>query len=280
MSRFVERVTAKIPTRLRILPFPAIRIIVVLICVNIIVWIAAGIILRYEPSLASSAVLSYTLGLRHALDADHIAAIDLMTRRLVASGQKPVTVGMFFSLGHSTIVIITCIVVAATAGALQDRFGGFQEIGGMIGTGISAFVLIVLGVGNAWVLMKLVQRIRALLKEEVPEDGTRSADNVGLGFEEGGLLVRFFKKIFKFIDRPWKMYPLGVLFGLGFDTSSEVAVLGISSLAGASGTSLWLILIFPALFTGMSSKPPRLLKLFPLGPHFLALITMFCDLAC
>ncbi len=222
--------------------------------------------LHYEPSLAASAVLSYTLGLRHALDADHIAAIDLMTRRLVASGQKPVTVGMFFSLGHSTIVIITCIVVAATAGALEERFGGFASVGGIIGTAVSSAVLLILGVGNAWVLWMLVKRLRVLLNTSSPEpevarpdsaatdDGTdredRKKPDLGLGFAEGGFLMRIFHRVFKFVDRPWKMYPLGVLFGLGFDTSSEIAVLGIASVQGASGTSLWLILIFPALFTG------------------------------
>lgn len=251
MSRVVEKITSKIPPKLRVLPFPAVRIIAILSTINILVWIIAAIILRYEPALASPALLSYTLGLRHALDADHIAAIDLMTRRLVATGQKPVTVGMFFSLGHSTIVIITCIVVAATAGALQERFGGFQKVGGIIGTAVSSGILIILGVGNAWVLMKLVQRLRAILQEEVAEDGTRGMADIGLGFDEGGVMTRLFKRIFKFIDRPWKMYPLGVLFGLGFDTSSEIAVLGIASLQGASGTSIWLILIFPVLFTGI-----------------------------
>ncbi len=150
-------------------------------------------------------------------------------------------------------MIITCIVVAATSGALEKRFEGFRNVGGVIGTGVSAGVLILLGIGNAWILVKLVQRMKAVLKEEV--DGDREALEegavAGLNLEGGGIMVRIFKRLFKFIDRPWKMYPLGVLFGLGFDTSSEVAVLGIASLEGAQGTSIWLILIFPLLFTGM-----------------------------
>lgn len=176
-----------------------------------------------------------------------------MTRRLVATGSKPVTVGTWFSLGHSTIVVITCIVVAATSGALEKRFEGFRNVGGVIGTGVSAAVLILLGVGNAWILVKLVQRLRVVLKEEVDGDRLDVEDGAvaGLNLEGGGIMVRLFKKVFKFIDRPWKMYPLGVLFGLGFDTSSEIAVLGIASLHGAQGTSIWLILIFPVLFTGM-----------------------------
>lgn len=254
-SAFVQKATAMIPQKIRVLPFRAVRIILVLILVNCIVWIACGIALHFEPSLAATAVLSYTLGLRHALDADHIAAIDLMTRRLIASGQKPVTVGTFFSLGHSTIVIITCIVVAATAGALEERFGGFAEVGGIIGTAVSSTVLLILGIGNAWVLYMLIKRLRVLLAQPVDEDGNRGIDasaDLGLDLNAGGVMVRIFKKVFQFIDRPWKMYPLGVLFGLGFDTSSEIAVLGIASVQGAAGTSLWLILIFPALFTGTS----------------------------
>lgn len=178
-----------------------------------------------------------------------------MTRRLVATGSKPVTVGTWFSLGHSTIVVITCIVVAATSGALEKRFDGFRNIGGIIGTGVSAGVLILLGVGNAWILVKLVQQLKIVLKEEVvgDRDATNEGAVAGLNLEGGGIMVRLLKRVFKFIDRPWKMYPLGVLFGLGFDTSSEVALLGIASIQGAQGTSIWLILIFPALFTGMMS---------------------------
>lgn len=174
-----------------------------------------------------------------------------MTRRLVATGSKPVTVGTWFSLGHSTIVIITCIVVAATSGALEKRFEGFRNVGGVIGTSVSAAVLILLGIGNAWILWKLAQRMGAVLREEVDGDMQDDGAVAGLNLEGGGLMVRLFKKVFKFIDRPWKMYPLGVLFGLGFDTSSEIAVLGISSIQAVQGTSIWLILIFPLLFTGM-----------------------------
>lgn len=243
----------RLPPQLRFLPAAAVGIISLLILINLVVWVIVAIILRSHATLSSTALLAYTLGLRHALDADHISAIDLMTRRLVATGSKPVTVGTWFSLGHSTIVVITCIVVAATSGALEKRFDGFRNIGGLIGTGVSAGVLILLGAGNAWILVKLVQQLKVVLKEEVP--GHREAANesavAGLNLEGGGIMVRLLKRVFKFIDRPWKMYPLGVLFGLGFDTSSEVALLGIASIQAAQGTSIWLILIFPALFTGM-----------------------------
>lgn len=251
MESIIAKMKATIPLKLQVLPFPAIRVIGLLITVNLAVWILASIILHFNPLLVTPAILSYTLGLRHALDADHIAAIDLMTRRLVASGQTPVTVGTWFSLGHSTIVVITCIVVAATAGALESKFGGFEMVGGVVGSAVSATVLLVLGIGNAWVLYTLINRLRTILRAQREGEDIALADAtpIGLGFEGAGFLTRVFKKVFAYIDKPWKMYPLGVLFGLGFDTSSEVAVLGIASLQGAAGTSLWLILIFPALFT-------------------------------
>ncbi|KAF4625485.1 hypothetical protein G7Y89_g12683 [Cudoniella acicularis] len=231
------------------LSLPAIQAIGSLAIVNILVWIAVAIVLRYHPLLSSTAVLSYTFGLRHALDADHISVIDLMTRRLIASGTRPVTVGMFFSLGHSTIVVITCIVVAATSGALEKRFDGFQRVGNIVGTAVSAGVLILLGIINAWILVTLVIRLRGILKGEIQEDAAASDVDGGFKIETGGVMVRLLNKVFKVVDRPWKMYFVGVLFGLGFDTSSEIAIIGIASIQGAQGTNIWLILLFPLLFT-------------------------------
>ncbi|KAI0115229.1 NicO-domain-containing protein [Daldinia grandis] len=254
MPRLSSQCALPLPGRLKALPLPVVQIIGTLVFANMVVWAAVGVVLHYYPAMISPAVLSYTLGLRHALDADHISAIDLMTRRLIASGQRPVTVGTFFSLGHSTIVIITCVVVAATSGALRDRFDNFQYVGGIIGTSVSAAFLILLCLGNGWVLYRLVRRLRAVLREADPhhseEDGAdedQAATNLQL--EGAGFLATVFRRLFRIVDRPWKMYPLGVLFGLGFDTSSEIAILGIASVQGAQGTSLWVILIFPILFT-------------------------------
>ncbi|PGG99920.1 hypothetical protein AJ80_09275, partial [Polytolypa hystricis UAMH7299] len=194
-------------------------------------------------SLISTAVLSYTLGLRHALDADHISAIDLMTRRLLATGQRAVTVGTFFSLGHSTIVIVTSIVVAATAAAVSSKFDSYSRVGGIIGSSVSSAFLILLGIMNAYILYRLLKQMKKVLSLEEGQEEEMWK------IEGGGFLFRVLKKMFNLIDRPWKMYPLGVLFGLGFDTSSEIAILGISSIQAAKGTSIWLILIFPILFT-------------------------------
>lgn len=258
------KINIKLPAKpgfLRGIPNNSILAISVLILVNALVWAACGVVLHFHPKLISPAALSYSLGLRHALDADHISAIDLMTRRLIASGQRPATVGTFFSLGHSTIVIITCVVVAATSGALRDRFDGFTRVGNIVGTSVSAAFLIILCIGNGWVLYKLVKRLRQVLAdrrrdEEAGGDGTMTSEydaqataSGQFGLEGGGFMARILGFLFKAIDRPWKMYPLGVVFGLGFDTSSEIAILGIASIQAVQGTSIWLILIFPILFT-------------------------------
>ncbi|KDN60262.1 putative Ni2+-Co2+ transporter transition metal uptake transporter [Colletotrichum sublineola] len=238
MARFrVPFSSLPLPERLRVLPAPTIRIIALLVSTNVLIWIVAGVLLHFHPSLISPAALSFVLGLRHALDADHISAIDLMTRRLIASGQRPVTVGTFFSLGHSTIVIVTCVVVAATSGALRDRFDGFTRVGNIIGTSVSAAFLLLLCAGNGWVLYKLVKRLRVVLEEErrrgqggyEPTEEEEGDAATNLKLEGEGFLAGVFKKVFRVVDRPWKMFPLGILFGLGFDTSSEIAILGLST---------------------------------------------------
>ena len=258
-NKFVNRLRSRISTiharlakwhtntpYLRQLPLPALLIIFLLLLINLISWAIVALVLSSHShnQLLGTAALAYSLGLRHALDADHISAIDLMTRRLIATGQRPVTVGTFFSLGHSTIVIVTCIVVAATAAGVSKRFDGFSYVGGIVGTSVSAVFLLALGAMNAYILWKLYVQLKKVIALQPAE-----ATSEGLKFEGGGCLFRSLKRLFRLIDRPWKMYPLGVLFGLGFDTSSEVALLGISGVEGSKGTGIWLIMLFPLLFT-------------------------------
>ncbi|KAF4511551.1 hypothetical protein G6O67_003334 [Ophiocordyceps sinensis] len=244
------------PRWLRGFPSNAMAMIGLLVFANLVIWaVIAAAVLSQHPGLVSAAVLSYTLGLRHGLDADHIAAIDLMTRRLIAAGQRPATVGTFFSLGHSTVVVVTCVVVAATSGALKERFRDFTRVGNIIGTAVSAAFLILLCLGNAWVLHRLVRRLRAVIewrRHGGPEAHGEAEAEAGMAqfqLPASGLVGRVSAVLFKAIDRPWKMWPLGLVFGLGFDTSSEVAILGIASVHALKGTSIWLILIFPILFT-------------------------------
>jgi len=242
LSYKLQSVHSRIPI-LKRLPFRAVAIIVLLILIQFAAWAIAGIVLHAHPQLIGTAAIAWVLGLRHALDADHISCIDMMTRRLIAAGQKPVTVGTFFSLGHSTIVIITSIVVAATSSAAAKHFDSFSRIGGIIGSSVSATFLVLLGVMNGFILYKLIQRLRALVRTRPGEEPEFQL------LEGGGFLFSLIKRLFKLIDQPWKMYPVGVMFGLGFDTSSEVALLGISALQASKRTSLWFILCFPLLFT-------------------------------
>ncbi|KAG0635003.1 high-affinity nickel-transport protein-domain-containing protein [Tuber brumale] len=237
----------KIPV-LRVLPIRVLVVIMAVAIVNMLCWAGVGVALNKHKGLAGASVLAYALGLRHALDADHIAAIDLTTRKLIASGQRPVTVGMYFSLGHSTIVIITSTVVAGTAAGVSKRFEDFARVGGIVGTSVSAAFLLILGAINIYILYKLFKHLNMLLCSG--QEGVLFGEGIVGDWDTpgAGCLTRMCRALFGFIDRPWKMYPLGVLFGLGFDTSSEVALLGVASIEAAQGTSIWVILIFPVLF--------------------------------
>ncbi|KAK9763708.1 hypothetical protein K7432_009376 [Basidiobolus ranarum] len=211
---------------------------------NIGIWVATAIAFRPYDGLISQAVLAYSLGLRHALDADHITAIDNVTRKLIQSGNRPCLVGFFFSLGHSTIVVAASIAVAATATAIASKFSDYQNIGSIIGTSVSGSFCILIGIMNAIVLFSIWRQLRTLQKERV----YREVD-VDQMLNNGGILSRVLKRGFDFIDCSWKMYPLGVLFGLGFDTATEVTLLALSATQANSGLPIGLILFFPFLFT-------------------------------
>jgi len=243
LSQKLKFLHARTPV-LRRLPFRVVAIIALLILIQFVVWVVAGVVLQRHPQLIGTAAIAWVLGLRHALDADHISCIDLTTRRLIAAGQKPVTVGTFFSLGHSTIVIITSIAVAATSSAAAQHFDLFSRVGGIVGSSVSAAFLLILGAMNVYILHKLLQQLRSLIRTP---PGREPEFNLLEG--GGGCLFHLIKRLFRLIDAPWKMFPVGVMFGLGFDTSSEVALLGISALQASKGTSLWFILCFPMLFT-------------------------------
>jgi high-affinity nickel-transport protein len=214
-----------------------------LLAFNLAAWAAAFIAFRGYPLLIGSCLLAYSFGLRHAVDADHIAAIDNVTRKLMQSGQRPLTAGLMFSLGHSTIVVLATLGIAATAMALQDRLGGLKETGAMIGTLVSTFFLFAIALLNLLVLRSVVRAFRRVRRGEPYVD-----EDLDLLLANRGLLARMFRPLFRLITRSWHMYPLGFLFGLGFDTATEVGLLGISAAGAAQGMSIWSILVFPVLF--------------------------------
>lgn len=215
-----------------------------LLSFNIAAWVVAFVAFRGFPLLLGSCLLAYSFGLRHAVDADHIAAIDNVTRKLMQTGQRPVTVGLMFSLGHSTIVILATIGIAATAMALQSRMDGMKEIGGVIGTLVSTFFLFAIALLNLIVLRSVLRAFRRVRRGEPYVD-----EDLDMLLANRGFLARIFRPLFRLITRSWHMYPLGFLFGLGFDTATEVGLLGISAAGAAQGMSIWSILVFPVLFT-------------------------------
>jgi high-affinity nickel-transport protein len=219
-----------------------------LIVFNLLAWLWALTAFRDHPLLLGTALLAYGFGLRHAVDADHIAAIDNVTRKLMQAQKRPVAVGLFFSLGHSSVVVLASLGVVLAAQAMSGRFSEYQAIGGVIGSSVSALFLFAIALMNAFILKAIIQSWR-----KVRNGGAYHDDDFDLLLADRGFLARMFRPMFRLITRSWHMYPLGFLFGLGFDTATEVGLLGISATQAAHGLSPWAIMVFPALFSaGMS----------------------------
>jgi len=196
-------------------------------------------------------VTAYTLGLRHAFDADHIAAIDNTTRKLMTEGQRPLSVGFWFSLGHSSVVFIMVALLAlgirALAGAIEDDHSTLQQITGVWGTLVSGAFLVAIGLINLVALVGILKVFRKM----------RSGHFVEAELEEQldkrGFMNRILGRVTRTVTKPWHMYPVGLLFGLGFDTVTEVGLLVVAAGAAASGLPWWAILTLPVLFAaGMS----------------------------
>jgi len=222
-----------------------IGIYILLIAFNVFAWAVAllGFSVQY-PALLGTALLAYTFGLRHSVDADHISAIDNVTRKLMQENKRPVAVGFFFSLGHSTIVVVLSIAIALAAAYIQSAIPGFKSAGGLIGTSVSALFLYLIAFINILVLWEVFQAFQKVKRGEEYNDQTLDEF-----LNQRGLMGRFFRPLLKMVDKSWKMYPVGVLFGLGFDTATEVALLGISAIEAGRGLPIPFILIFPLLFT-------------------------------
>ncbi|MBB5344391.1 HoxN/HupN/NixA family nickel/cobalt transporter [Tunturibacter empetritectus] len=219
-----------------------------LLLMNVAAWMWAFLAFRHYPVLLGTAFLAYSFGLRHAVDADHIAAIDNVTRKLMQEGKRPVAVGFMFSMGHSTIVVLGSIAISATALSLQHRLDAVRHIGGVVGTLVSTLFLFGIAIVNMAVLRSVYLAFRRVRRGEryVEED-------FDLLLGSRGFLSRLFRPMFALIRHSWHMYPLGILFGLGFDTATEIGLLGLSASEAARGLSLWSVLVFPALFAaGMS----------------------------
>jgi high-affinity nickel-transport protein len=196
-------------------------------------------------------VTAYTLGMRHAFDADHISAIDNTTRKLMSEGKRPLSVGFWFSLGHSTIVFMLAFLISvgvrALDGPVKNDSSQLHQVTGWIGTGVSGVFLYIIAALNVVILIGIIKVFRDM------KTGKFDEQTLERHLDSRGFMNRFFGKLTKTITKPQQMYPIGVLFGLGFDTATEVALLVIAGSAGAAGLPWYAILCLPILFAaGMS----------------------------
>ena len=210
---------------------------------NLGVWVWAIVSFHEKPILLGTAFLAYTFGLRHAVDADHIAAIDNVTRKFMQDGRRPVSVGFYFASGHSTIVLLAACVAYWTASMAEKHFEFLKNVGSIIGTCVSVFFLFAIALMNLLILRSVYRAFKqASLGVSDPQ---QNADV----FKGGGILARLLGPLFELLSHPWQMFPIGLLFGLGFETATEVALLGTSASAASKGVSLQEVMVFPALFT-------------------------------
>ena len=202
---------------------------------------------RY-PALVGLGLAAYMFGLRHAFDADHIAAIDDTVRYLLQKGKKPLGIGFFFSLGHSTIVFVLAVAITFAATAVKNELPELKNIGGVIGAGVSGTFLWIIGILNLFVLLDILQ----VWKQA--KTGKHSHAHLEKLLAERGLINRLFGgRLQKIINHSWQMYPLGLLFGLGFDTASEIGLLAMTAGASAGDMPIAAVLTLPVLFAaGMS----------------------------
>jgi high-affinity nickel-transport protein len=225
-----------------------IGIYAILIGFNIAVWSALLLSSARYGLLLGLAPVAYGFGLRHAVDPDHIAAIDNTTRKLMQDGKRPVGVGFFFSLGHSTVVFALSVLIALSAAYVKQNLPNMRSVGGLIGTAVSGGFLLIIATINLIVLIDVYRTWR-----QVAKGGTYDDQTLDDYLNNRGLLARLFRPMLKVVTNSWNMYPIGILFGLGFDTASEVGILGMSGMAGAGGMPVWFILLLPLLFVaGMS----------------------------
>ena len=198
---------------------------------------------RDHPALAGLGSLAYTFGLRHAFDADHIAAIDNTTRKFLQGGKRSMGVGFFFSLGHSTIVFSLAAGLGIAAQTVNSRIPGFQNVGGYIGASVSGTFLLLIGALNLVVLLDILGVFRQMKR------GAYNEQKLDEALQQQGLMSRFFlRRVGDKIDASWKMYPLGVLFGLGFDTATEIGLLAIAAGVATHSVPFLAIISLPLIF--------------------------------
>lgn len=207
-------------------------------------FLASAIIGKLSVLLAGLGIIAYVFGLRHGVDADHIAAIDNTTRKLMQDKQRPFTVGLWFSLGHSTVVVALIVALIVATRTVIGQIPALQSGGALIGTTVSGTFLILMGLVNVVIVLNIYRLFKDMKK------GKFSGVQLEALLDKRGFLNRYFRPLFRIVNRPWQIYPIGVLFGLGFDTATEVALIAISVGIGVSSSvPIWMILVLPFMFT-------------------------------
>lgn len=207
-------------------------------------FIASTIVGRLSVLLAGLGIVAYVFGLRHGVDADHIAAIDNTTRKLMQENQRPFTVGLWFSLGHSTIVVGLIVALVFATRSIIGQIPVLQSSGALLGTTVSGIFLWLIGIVNMIIVLNIYRIFKELRRGKLNQTELEAL------LDNRGFLNRYFRPLFKIVKRPWQIYPIGVLFGLGFDTASEVALIAISVGIGVtSSVPVWMILVLPFMFT-------------------------------
>lgn len=216
-----------------------------IITVTLFGFLASFIIGKIAVALAGLGLICYILGLRHGVDCDHIAAIDNTTRKLIQQGKRPSTVGMWFSLGHSTIVVALIAGLVLATRAVATNIPALESSGAIIGTLVSGAFLWIIGLINAVIVVGIHKVFKTLR-----QGSSLNQDELDNLLEKRGFMNRFFHPLFKIVSEAWQIYPIGVLFGLGFDTATEVALIAISIGVGVSSNiPLYYLLILPLMFT-------------------------------
>jgi high-affinity nickel-transport protein len=219
-----------------------------LIAFNIGAWLYTLAAFHDRPVLLGTGLLAYSFGLRHAVDADHIAAIDNVTRKLMADGKRPVAVGFFFSIGHSMVLVIGTLIVAVTVMKIQQGFTTFNDLAGIIGTAVSGAFLLAMAIMNLVIARSVYKTFR-----HVRNGGAYNDDDLNILLNNRGFIARLLRPLFRLVTHSWQMGLVGFLFGLGFDTATEVSLLTVAATEAGHGLPVWSILAFPALFSaGMS----------------------------
>lgn len=240
LRNYFQRV-GRLRTRADSVTYRAASLLSLLILIATGLWIATIFSFRGNEALLALASLAFVFGLRHAMDADHIAAIDSITRRLLYDGSPRISVGLMFSLGHSTVVVGLSLLLIVSVQQVQESLKHLMTFGEIFGGAVSAILLLAVGAANSLALWKSLRNHR-----ENGDSATPATKSLSIG---GGFLTALPGRVLCVVNSNWKIYGVGFLFGLGFDTASEIAILVISAGAASRGMPLWHCLLFPLLFT-------------------------------